>query len=144
MFGMIVFALLVVYSFSLAYLVVCVNKTVWKCSYCADSELSTASLWPSWVPLMFLTPMPLHFFALTFWGFTENPYRGREGPRIRPGDDLAMLVILLIGFCFASLGWVLFQSGRLSAIVERRRAAIDEIMRQQDRDEFIRRYRGEP
>ena len=143
MFGMIAFSLLVLYSFSLVYLIVWVNKTVWKCSSCADSDLPTVAPWPSWVSLLVLAPMPLHFFALTCWGFMENPYRGREGPWIRPGDDLAMLVLLLIGFCFASLGWVLYQSGRLSATLERRRADIEERKKQIERDDFIRRYRAD-
>ncbi|MGP8251388.1 MAG: hypothetical protein ACLQHF_05090 [Terracidiphilus sp.] len=144
MLSMISFLLLILYSLNLAYLDVWVNRTVRRCSYCSDADLATNSTSPSLPSVLILLVMPLHFFALTFWGFTENPYRGRGGPWVRPGDDLAILVALLIGFCLASQGYFLYQLGKLSGIQERRKLAIDEENRRKQREEFINQYRAQP
>ena len=125
MLDMISFVLLVLYSFNLVYLLVWVNKTVQEYSYCADANVPATTPSPSWISMLILLATIVHFIGLTFWGFTENPYHGREGPWIHPGDDLGILVLGLIGFCLASLGYVLFQLGKLSGTLERRRMEID-------------------
>jgi drug/metabolite transporter (DMT)-like permease len=137
MWGMVPFVLLIVYSLNLLYLVVWVNKTVQHCSYCADTDLPATKPEPLGLSWLILLVMLVHFFALTFWGFSENPYRGKEGPWIRPGDGLAMLVIFLIGFCLGALGFFLYRLGKLSGTLERRRIEIDEARRQKERDDFI-------
>jgi hypothetical protein len=138
MWGMVSFMLLILYSLNVLYLVVWVNKTVQNCSYCADIGLPVTKPEPFWLSWLILLVTLVHFFALTFWGFSENPYRGKDGPWIRPGDDLAMLVIFLIGFCLAGLGYFLYQLGKLSGTLERRRREIDEGKRHKESDDLIR------
>jgi hypothetical protein len=122
--GMIGLSLLVVYSCSFLYLVVWINKAVSRFSYCADGDLAKAATSPSLLSLIAVAPMPLHFFGLIFWGLTDNPYhRNGEQPWIHAGDDIAMLVMLFVGFCLISTGWVLYQAGNLSAILRLRREA---------------------
>jgi hypothetical protein len=138
---MIGFLFLVVYSCSLLYLVVWINKAVSKFSYCSDVDLEKVPS-PSVLSVIVLVPMPLHFFALICWGLTDNPYhRNGVEPWIHAGDDLAMLVFLLVGFCLVSAGWVLSQAGSLSATLRLRREATRERKMQRERDEFIERVR---
>jgi hypothetical protein len=144
MSAMVSFLFLVLYSLNLAYLVVWVNKAVHKCSYCSDADLAANTTSPTFLSVLIVIVMSMHFFALTFWGFTDNPYRGREGPWIHAGDDLAILVVLLIGFCLGSFGYFLFQLGKLVGIQERRRMAIDEDKRKKESEESISHYRGQP
>jgi hypothetical protein len=120
MFGMISFVLLIIYSLNFLYLDTWAYKTARNCSWCADADLKTNATSPSLLSVLILLVAPLHFYALTFWGFTENPYLGQKGPWIRPGDDLAILVALLIGFCLGSFGYFLYQLGKISGTVTAR------------------------
>ena len=95
---------------------------------------------PFWLSYLIALAMLLHFYALAFWGFTDNPYGTRQKAWINAGDDLAFLVMGLIGFCMVAFGLVLFQDGRISATLERRRMAIEKEEMRKQREEYIRRF----
>ena len=124
MLSVIPITLLILYSINLTYLIVWVNKTVQRYSCCADADVPQRTPSPLGLSQLIFVATLLHFFALTFWWFTDDPYRGRGGPWLHPGDDLGLLVIGLIGFCLASIGYVLYQLGKVSGTLERRKMEI--------------------
>jgi hypothetical protein len=120
---MIPFALLILYTLNLVYLLLWVNKTVRKCSQCAEADVPKLSPSPAPASMLILLVTFGHISALTFWGFTDNPYQKRAW--IHAGDNLGMLVFVLDGFCIPAIGYFLYQCGKLWGMLEGRRFQLD-------------------
>lgn len=143
MLRMISLSLLILYSLNFAYLLFWVNKTVERCTCCADAKVPATVPAPSTLSQGIFFVMFIHFIVLAYWGFTENPWLGPKGPWIHPGDALGLWVSMLIAFCLGSSGFVLYKLGKLSGIIERRNEEIYREKSRKQQEDFLRLHGGE-
>ena len=120
------FSLLIIYSANFACLLAWARRKYWLALTCSNLDLlKEESREPPILSSILLLMSAVSMIGWTFWGITDNPYHVGRASYIQAGDDLALLVGVLVAFCSGSFGYLLYKFGQIQAIREHRRNSID-------------------